>query len=87
MTLDRRSLLVSGGAALGLGVAAGAAPQTAASGVDGSKSAALFLKDDDGLAPATFDRLPLEWHQARAKALQALPDRERFRRAPGSRIR
>ena len=70
MTLDRRSLLVSGGAALGLGVAAGAAPQTAASSVDGSKSATLFLKDDDGLAPATFDRLPLEWHQARARALQ-----------------
>jgi len=70
MTLDRRSLLVSGGAALGLGVASGAAAQTAAPGVDGSKSAALFVKDDDGLAPATFDRLPLEWHQARAKALQ-----------------
>ena len=41
------------------------------SGIDGSKSAALFLKDDDGLAPASFDRLPLECHQARAKALQA----------------
>ena len=70
MTLDRRSLLVSGGAALGLGMAPPATPQTAAAGVDGSKSAALFVKDDDGLAPATFDRLPLEWHQGRAKALQ-----------------
>src|SRR5215470_4504161 len=71
MTLDRRSLLVTGGAALGGALASGAAAQTAPKGVDGSKSAALFLKDDDGLAPATFDRLPLEWHQARAKALQA----------------
>ena len=71
MTLDRRSLLVSGGAALGAAVASGAAPPAGPPDVDGSKSAALFLKDDDGLAPATFDRLPLEWHQARAKALQA----------------
>jgi Xaa-Pro dipeptidase len=72
MALDRRSLLVSGGAALGLGVAAGAGAQSAgAAGVDGSKSAVLFVKEDDGLAPATFDRLPLEWHQGRAKALQA----------------
>ena len=69
MTIDRRSLIVSGGAALGATVAARA--QTAPAGIDGSKSAALFLKDDDGLAPASFDRLPLEWHQARAKALQA----------------
>src|SRR5262245_50097086 len=73
MTLNRRSLLVSGGAALGGALASGAAGQTPSpsSGIDGSKSAALFLKEDDGLAPATFDRLPLEWHQARAKALQA----------------
>jgi len=70
MALDRRSLLVSGGAALGLGVAAGAAPQTAVPGVDGSKSAALFVKEDDGLAPATSDRLPLDWYQGRTKALQ-----------------
>jgi Xaa-Pro aminopeptidase len=71
MTLDRRCLLVSGGAALGSAMAAGAGAQTSASGVDGSKSAALYSKDDDGLAPAAFDRLPLEWHQARARALQA----------------
>ena len=42
----------------------------AAQSVDGSKSAALFLKEDDGLAPATFDRLPLEWHKGRVKLLQ-----------------
>src|ERR1700732_3542349 len=71
MTLNRRSLLVSGGAALGGALASGAAAQTATSAIDGSKSGGLFLKEDDGLAPATLDRLPLEWHQARAKALQA----------------
>ena len=70
MTLNRRSLLVSGGAVLGGAWASGAGAQTAP-GIDGSKSAALFLKEDDGLAPATVDRLPLEWHQGRTKALQA----------------
>ena len=70
MTLDRRSLLVSGGALVGGALASRADAQIPA-GIDGSKSAALFLKDDDGLAPASYDRLPLEWHQARAKALQA----------------
>jgi Xaa-Pro aminopeptidase len=80
MTLDRRSFLVTtGGAALGSAVAASAQPAHAgAAGVDGSKSAALFLEEDDGLAPATFDRLPLEWHQARAKALQAHLQEEGF---------
>jgi Xaa-Pro dipeptidase len=33
------------------------------------KSSRLFLAEDD-LKPATFDRLPLEWHQQRAKKLQ-----------------
>jgi len=68
MTLNRRSLIVSGGAAL---ASAKLVQGQSAGGVDGSKSAALFLKEDDGLAPAAFDRLSLEWHQARAKALQA----------------
>lgn len=62
MTIDRRSLIATTGAA-----AAGSLLSTrtaAAQGaVNGSKSAALFLDEDDGLAPATFDRLPLEWHQ------------------------
>jgi len=74
MTLDRRSFLVSGGLVSAGGAAAAGSPLAAsrpAPDVDGSRSAALFLKDDDGLAPATVDRLPLEWHQARAKALQA----------------
>src|SRR5262245_11264913 len=61
MTLNRRDLLVSGPAALG-GVALSGpalASQAAPAGIDGSKSAALFLKDDNGLAPASFDRPPL----------------------------
>src|SRR4029450_271610 len=70
MTLDRRSLLVSGGAVVGGALASRVDGQIPA-GIDGSKSAALFLKDDDGLAPSRLDRLPLEWHQARARALQA----------------
>ena len=72
MTLDRRSFLATGGLVTAGGAALGAPALTAPqSGVDGSRSAALYLKEEDGLAPATFDRLPLEWHQARAKALQA----------------
>ncbi len=71
MTLDRRSFLVTaGGAAVGSAVASTAQAQRLGAGIDGSKSAALFLKDDDGLKPASYDRLPLEWYQAKAKALQ-----------------
>jgi len=33
------------------------------------KSSRLFLPEDD-LKPATYDRLPLEWHKQRAKLLQ-----------------
>ena len=69
MTLDRRRLLAtSGAAALGSALArptAGARPDAPP-----SRSAALFVKEDDGLAPATYDRLPLEWHQGRLKLLQ-----------------
>src|SRR6202158_2091907 len=69
MSIDRRSLLgPAGGAALASGMAAAASP---APGVDGSKSAALYLSEDDGLAPATVDRLPLEWHTGRARPLRA----------------
>jgi Xaa-Pro aminopeptidase len=69
MTISRRSLLATTGVA-----AAGSllAPSrgSAQSAVTGAKSAALFLKEDDGLAPATVDRLPLEWHKGRVKLLQ-----------------
>ena len=69
MKLSRRSLLATTGAAAA-GTLLSARPAGAQAGVDGSKSAALFLKEDDGLAPATFDRLPLEWHKGRVKVLQ-----------------
>jgi Xaa-Pro dipeptidase len=78
MTLDRRSFLATSAAALGAAAATASGTQGAAAAVDGSKSAALFLKEDDGLAPARFDRLPLEWHQGRAKALQAHLQEEGF---------
>jgi Xaa-Pro aminopeptidase len=71
MTISRRGFLTASAAS-----AAALASRTAKGapsrfpGVDGAKSAALFL-GDDGLAPATFDRLPIEWHQGRVRALQA----------------
>ena len=68
MKISRRSLLATtGAAAAGSLLARTAAAQA---GVDGSKSAALFLKEADGLVPATVDRLPLEWHKGRVKVLQ-----------------
>lgn len=70
MKLSRRSLLATTGvAAAGSLLRAGSA-RAAQTGVDGSKSAALFLNEDDGLAPAKFDRLSLDWHKGRVKALQ-----------------
>jgi len=71
MTLDRRSFLTATGVAALTSLAPDAKGQSVPSGATGSRSAALFLKEDDGLAPAAFDRLPLEWHQGRVKALQA----------------
>jgi len=66
MTWNRRRFLAtSGAAAVGSLAAARSARSEPA-----PRSAALFLKDDDGLRPATYDRLPLEWHQARVKMLQ-----------------
>ena len=68
MKISRRSLLATTGAAAAGSLLARKAGAQA--GVDGSKSAALFVKEDDGLAPATVDRLPLEWHKGRVKLLQ-----------------
>jgi len=64
----RRFLAASGAAAVGSLAARDASVRTAA---PASRSAALFLKGDDGLKPATVDRLPLEWSQARLRLLQA----------------
>jgi len=70
MTLNRRRFLAtSGAAAVGISAARTAAARALAA--PASRSAALFLTEDDGLKPAVVDRLPLEWHQARLKLLQA----------------
>ena len=64
MTWNRRRFLATSGAAA-VGSLAARSARTAA---PARASAALFLTEDDGLKPATYDRLPLEWHQARAEA-------------------
>ena len=68
MTLDRRRFLAASGAAaagaLSIAMPADAAPAA-------GRSASLFLTEDDGLKPATVDRLPLAWHQGRLEKLQA----------------
>ncbi len=70
MSLNRRRLLATSGAAAIGSVLAGKSLAGPPAGA-GARSSALFLKEDDGLAPASFDRLPLQWHQERVKALQA----------------
>jgi len=71
----RRFLAASGAAALGSATLASARGQTsretASRRAPASSSARLFLTEDDGLKPSTLDRLPIEWHQARLRALQA----------------
>ena len=72
MTWNRRRFLsTSGAAAVGLAAASLGETRSAAPAAPASRSAALFLTEDDGLKPATYDRLPLEWHQARLKLLQS----------------
>jgi len=68
--VSRREFLAVTGAAVTVSTVGGAAiPVRASSATGGEKSARLFLADGD-LQPATFDRLPLEWHKERAKKLQ-----------------
>lgn len=64
----RRFLAASGAAAVGSLASASATGGPRAR--PASRSAALFLTEDDGLKPSTLDRLPLEWHQARLRVLQ-----------------
>ncbi|MGH9366081.1 MAG: M24 family metallopeptidase [Thermoanaerobaculia bacterium] len=71
MTLNRRRWLATSGAAAVGTLAAARSTTRAAQASPPSRSAGLFLTEDDGLKPATFDRLPLEWHQGRLKLLQA----------------
>src|SRR6202171_4218815 len=77
--ISRRAFIAATGAAVTAFSVRAALPESAAA-PDASalsksaagaadKSARLFLPDDD-LKPATYDRLPLEWHKQRAKLLQ-----------------
>jgi Xaa-Pro aminopeptidase len=71
MILNRRRWLVASGAAAVGSLAAPRAGARSPLSASASRSAALFLTEDDGLKPATYDRLPLEWHQGRLRLLQA----------------
>ena len=75
MNTRRDFLKTSGAAALGATVVSacgGAAPEKAAPGSapGAGNSVSLLRKDPDQPAPATIDRLPLEWYQGRVKVLQ-----------------
>src|ERR1700723_3243018 len=68
--VSRREFLTATGAAVTAStMGAAAIPASSSAAISGEKSARLFLPDDD-LKPATFDRLPLEWHKQRARKLQ-----------------
>jgi Xaa-Pro dipeptidase len=68
--IGRREFLATTGAAMTVSTVGGAAALPESTGATGGeKSARLFLAKDD-LKPATFDRLPLEWHKQRARNLQ-----------------
>src|SRR5216684_2409177 len=68
--ITRREFIAATGLAVTVsGVGAAALPESASAAGAAEKSSRLFLPDDD-LKPATYDRLPLEWHKQRAKLLQ-----------------
>ena len=67
--INRREFLATTGAAMTVSTVGAAALPGGVGPASGDKSARLFLAEDD-LKPATFDRLPLEWHKQRAKKLQ-----------------
>jgi Xaa-Pro aminopeptidase len=71
--VSRREFLATTGAAVAVSTVESAVPaQSKAPSqgkAGGEKSARLFLPEDD-LKPASYDRLPLEWHKQRAKLLQ-----------------
>src|SRR6266478_8673919 len=71
--ISRREFLATTGAAVAASSVGGASAPEGAVGskaaTGGEKSARLFLPADD-LKPATFDRLPLEWHKQRAQKLR-----------------
>src|SRR5947208_2120232 len=71
--ISRREFIATSGAAMTISTVTGAViaePATALSNAAAAeKSSRLYLVEDD-LKPATYDRLPLEWHKQRAKLLQ-----------------
>jgi Xaa-Pro aminopeptidase len=77
MTLDRRSLL-GGAAAAAVATASHASQAAAPPAPAAGRSSGLFLKENDGLEAARFDRLSLEWHKGRVRALQAHLQQEGF---------
>ena len=67
--VNRREFLAATGAAVTVSTVGGAALRGGEVATGSEKSTRLFLPDDH-LKPATFDRLPLDWHKLRAKKLQ-----------------
>ncbi len=68
--ISRREFIAATGATVSTATVGGARlPEIATESAAGEKSERLFLPEDD-LKPATFDRLPLEWHKQRTKKLQ-----------------
>src|SRR6266513_1624174 len=66
--ISRREFLATTGAAVATSSVGGVSAAKGEPATGGEKSARLFLPVDD-LKPATFDRLPLEWHTQRAQKL------------------
>ena len=61
MTISRRSLLATSGAAAAGSLLAPKVVRGMQAGVDGSKSATLFLTEDDGLKPPPPHRASREY--------------------------
>src|SRR5438045_6954159 len=66
--ISRREVLATTGAVVATSSVGGVPATQGEPATGGEKSARLFLPVDD-LKPATFDRLPLEWHKQRAQKL------------------
>jgi len=67
--ISRREFIAATGAAVTVSSVGTAALSESAKAAETGKSPQLFLPEDD-LKPATFDRLPLDWHKNRAKLLR-----------------
>jgi Xaa-Pro aminopeptidase len=67
--ISRREFIAAAGAAATVSSVGTAAHSESAVATAAGKSAQLFLPEDN-LKPATFDRLPLDWHKNRAKLLR-----------------